>query len=149
MRRITISVLLAATGLLLAACGQTEAEKQRQARLARMTPQERRIQEVLDRRCVKCHMPPDAKKNLDLTDPLNLLPLINSDLIFDDIAVYNMLMGDSSIVEHQREEYQLKQNEIDMIRRWILTEHPEHGPQGVRAPATSLQQNGRPGGDAG
>ena len=91
MRRITISVLLAATGLLLAACGQTEAEKQRQARLVRMTPQERRIQEVLDRRCVKCHMPPDAKKNLDLTDPLNLLPLINSDLIFDDIAVYSVL----------------------------------------------------------
>lgn len=137
MRKIALVILLVAAGGLLAACGQSEAEKEREARLAALTPQERRVQSILDQRCVKCHTPPDAKKNLDLTDPHYLLPLINSELIFDDIAVYNMLMGDSSIVEHQPGEFQLKQDEIDLIRRWILTEHPEHGPHGEHTPETS------------
>jgi len=116
-------ILVVGMGLFLSACGGSDAE--RKAQLAAMTPQERRIQEVLDLRCVKCHTPPDAKKNLDLTNPKYLLPLINSEFLFDDVAVYNMLMGDSAIVEHQKPEFQLKFDEIKLVRDWVLSEHPE------------------------
>jgi hypothetical protein len=144
MQRVIPFLLIAAFAALIGACGQSEAEKAHQARLAAMSPLERRIQEVLDHRCVKCHMPPDAKKNLDLTEPRNLLPLINSELLFDDIAVYNMLMGDSSIAEHKAPEYQLKQDEIDLVRRWVLAEHPERAPQGAIPPPASAEPPQRP-----
>ena len=149
MVRIVLSVLLAATGISVAACGQSEAEKERQARLASLSPQARGVQDVLDKRCVKCHTPPDAKKNLDLTEPHYLLPLINSEFIFDDTRLYNMLMGPDTIKEHAPPEFQLKQDEIDMIRRWVLTEHPEYGAPRTSAPSTSLRPSLGSDGNAG
>lgn len=149
MLRIVFSVLLAVTGVIVVACGQSEADKERQARLASLSPQARGVQDVLDVRCVKCHTPPDAKKNLDLTEPQYLLPLINSEFIFDDMAVYRMLMGPDTIKEHEPEEFRLKQDEIDMIRRWILTEHPEYGPRQAPAPSTSSRSFLRSEGHAG
>jgi hypothetical protein len=115
---------------LLAACGNNNAE--REAKLAAMTAQERAIQTVLDQKCLKCHTLPDAKGNLDLSEPKNLLPRIASAQLFDDISLYNMLMGDSTIVEHAPKEFQLQQSEIDMIRRWVLSEHSDIVPDSVR-----------------
>lgn len=149
MRKIVPLVFVLVVGSLVLACGESQAEKERLARLAQMSPQERKIQEVLEVRCVKCHTPPDAKKNLDLTDPHNLLPLLNSELLFDDLAVYRMLMGPDTIAEHAKSEFQLKQDEIDMVRRWVLSEHPEHAPSAHKSPSTSSRSFRRADGSAG
>jgi len=124
MRARVLGVLVAGTVMLFVGCGKkTDAE--REARLAAMTPQERQIQAVLDERCVKCHMPPNPGGKVELTEPRHLLPLINSARLYDDIAVYRMLMGDSTVAEHAPAKYQLQQSEIDLIRQWVLTEHRE------------------------
>ncbi|HOF60488.1 MAG TPA: hypothetical protein PK251_05475 [Candidatus Latescibacteria bacterium] len=131
MRTGAIVAIIAGMGCALIACGNNNAE--REAKLAAMSAQEREIQKVLDQKCVKCHTAPDAKGNLDLTEPKNLLPLISSTQLFDDIALYNMLMGDSTIAEHAPKEFQLQQSEVDMIRRWVLSEHSDLVPDSVRA----------------
>lgn len=131
MRTGVIVTLVAGLCCALAACGNNKAE--REAKLAAMTEQERAIQLVLDKKCVKCHTAPDAKGNLDLTEPKNLLPLISSNQLFDDFALYTMLMGDSTIAEHAPKEFQLEQGEVDMIRRWVLSEHSNMVPDSVRA----------------
>lgn len=121
--RIGAALVFAVAALSLTSVGCGDAE--REARLAAMSPRGRAIQQVLDLRCIRCHTPPNHEGELILTEPIHLLSLIDNTRIFDDIAVYNMLMGDSTITEHEREEFRLTQKEVDNVREWVLSEHRE------------------------
>ena len=124
MRASVLAVVAIGTGILWAGCGgETEAE--RAARYAAMTPMEQQVQTVLDKRCIKCHMPPDPEAKLNLMHPEYLLPLLSSERLFDDIAVYVMLLGDTTLAEHRRDEARITFDEIALIRDWVLTEHQE------------------------
>ncbi len=112
------------TVALLSGCGESREEQ-----LAKMSPRDRAIQVVLDQRCIKCHTPPNADAGLDLTKPANLLQLIETQKLFDDQAMYRMLMGDSTIAEHDRPDFQLVVAEIDQIREWVLDEHRDILPE--------------------
>ncbi len=125
MRACVLCVLVALAGALLAvSCGDSE----REARLAQMSPKERFVQDVLDRRCVKCHTPPNPTGTVKLTEPADLIQYITGDVLLDDLALYNNIMGGTGIPEHDREEYKPTPAELDSIRQWALTEYRDRFP---------------------
>ena len=96
-----------------------------------MAPKERYVNDVIERRCLKCHVPPNPSGKAIITEPAHLIRFINSDQIFDDVALYNSIMGGPDIPEHNREEFQPTQNEMDSIRTWVLTEYSRMFPDSV------------------
>ncbi len=137
MRVLLLVLAIAVTGSLFAGCGRAETEEERAARYAAMTPMERTVQEVLDMRCLKCHMPPDPEGKILLNHPKYLIPLLNSDKLFDDLAMYKMLLGDTTISDHRRGESRITFEEVAMIRDWVLTEHSEIMMPDTTAPDTT------------
>jgi len=126
MRTFVLLSLAALMGaVIIVGCGDAE----REARLAQMSPQERFVQDVLDRRCVKCHTPPNPTGKAVLTEPKHLIPMITGDVLLDDLALYNNIMGGPNIPEHNREEYKPTPAEIDSIRSWALTEYRDRFPE--------------------
>ena len=122
MRVCSIAVLVIWMGFLLAGCSQ---DAERQARLEKMSSKERFVLGVLEQRCVRCHTPPDPEGKVVLTEPKHLLPLVDSTQVYDDFALYNRIMGDSTIKAHDRAEFMPTSAEIDSLRQWLLAEHRE------------------------
>ncbi len=127
MRVRAWAMLIVALGVIIGGCGSSE----RAARVAAMAPKERFVNDVIERRCIKCHVPPNPSGKAIITEPAHLIRFINSDQIFDDVALYNSIMGGPDIPEHNREEFQPTQLEMDSIRTWVLTEYSRMFPDSV------------------
>ena len=126
--RATIAFLSAAliTGALaiMGGCGNESAE----VATATMTSQETFVLGVLAKRCVRCHKSDADEGKLKLTEPSDLIPLINSTQIFDDILLYNrLILGKPDITAHNRTEILPTQAEMDSIRQYVIAHHPEAG----------------------
>lgn len=128
MRGRAFVMLFVAAGFLLAGCGDSE----REARIAAMSAKERFVNAVIENKCIRCHTPPNPTGKAIITEPAHLVKFINSDQIFDDIALYNSIMGGPDIPEHNRQEFQPTQSEMDSIRTWVLTEYSRMFPDSVR-----------------
>ena len=134
MRLVAIALATAVVGLFFAGCG---GNSEREARLAQMSPKERFVQDVLDRRCVRCHRTPQDEGRVVITEPAHLLARINVSHVFDDIALYNVIMGGPSIPAHERDEYKPTQQEVNAIREWILERNPDWAQQNTSQPAAT------------
>ena len=126
--RVRVLTLLVLTAAFIAGgCGDSD----RDARIAAMSPREQFVNSVIERRCIKCHVPPNPSGKAILTEPAHLVKFINSDQIFDDMALYNSIMGGPDIAEHNRQEFQPTQAEMDTIRTWVLVEYRRMFPDSV------------------
>ena len=124
MRLVVIALAAAVVGLIYVGCGGGE-DAQNEARLAQMSAKERYVQDVLTRRCVRCHRTPEDEGKVVLTEPSHLLARINVSHVFDDIALYNAIMGGPNVPAHDRAEFRPTQTEINAIREWILERNPD------------------------
>ena len=128
-RAVLMALLVTGTMLAgLTGCGDSE----RKARIAAMSERERFVNDIIEKRCIRCHTPPNPTGKAIITEPAHLLRFIDSDQIFDDIALYNAIMGGPDIPEHDRKEYQPTQAEMDSIRNWVLIEYARMIPDSIR-----------------
>jgi|SaaInl4_150m_RNA_FD_contig_41_391154_length_1008_multi_1_in_0_out_0_2 hypothetical protein len=127
MRARALTLLIFAAAFLTGGCGGSD----RDARVAAMGSREAFVNDVIERRCIKCHVPPNPSGKAILTEPAHLVKFINSDQIFDDMALYNSIMGGTNIPEHNRQEFQPTQAEMDTIRTWVLVEYKRMFPDSV------------------
>ena len=126
---VRASMMLVLTiGVVVAGCvGNAD----REARIAAMSPRERFVNDVIERRCIKCHIPPNPTGKAIITEPAHLVKFIDSEQIFDDIALYNSIMGGPDIPEHDRIEFKPTQSEMDSIRTWVLDEYERMFPDSI------------------
>jgi len=115
---ILSAIMIAATSAMLGGCGGPEATS------AKISPREKFVQQVITKRCARCHKSAEDEGKIKLTEPSDIIPLINSTQIFDDITLYNRLvMGSPGIKAHQRKEIFPTQAEMDSIRQFVISHH--------------------------